>query len=124
MAADLQHTFGADLTLSAVGGLAIASGTQHGQEKVTRRLLTNPGDDLMQPDYGAGLPASIGNPSSAARIRATILKQLRLERNVSQTIGPKVHVDLNASGVAAATVQYVDAGTGQNSILIVPFRNA
>lgn len=121
--ADLFHIYGQDVGLSATGGLSLASGTQQGQQKVLRRLLTNPGDDLHSLDYGAGLPAFIGSPASADRMRAVVLKQMRLEKYVDQTVSPSVSVEKNAAtGVTNVLVQYVDAQTAQTSQLNVPVR--
>ena len=58
--ADIQHTFGNDLTLSATGDIAIVDGTQRGQERVLRRLLTNPGDYIWLLNYGAILRRMVG----------------------------------------------------------------
>lgn len=121
--ADLNHIYGQDLKLSATGGLSLAKGTEQGQQKVLRRLLSNPGDDMHALEYGAGLPAFVGSPASADRMRAVVLKQMRLEKYVDQSVGPVVSVEKNAvTGVANILVQYVDSQTAQTSQLNVPVR--
>ena len=52
---DIAHQWGSDLLTSSVGDLASVSGPLLGQQRVLRRLLTNPGDYIWQLDYGAGL---------------------------------------------------------------------
>ena len=59
--ADISHTFGADLSLSATGDLLCVTGDTLTQQRVLRRLLTNAGDYIWQlclrrrarPDGGA-----------------------------------------------------------------------
>ena len=40
--------------------------------RILRRLLTNPGDYLWHPDYGAGLPSRIGTVVNEAELTALI----------------------------------------------------
>ena len=47
---DLSHEFGADLLAGPTGDLAVAAGAGLGRQRVLRRLLTNPGDYIWQPD--------------------------------------------------------------------------
>ena len=57
---DLSHYFGSDVASSNVGGLQAIGGTVLGQQRVLRRLLTNPGDYIFHPTYGAGVQQWIG----------------------------------------------------------------
>lgn len=109
---DLSHYWGGDLGVSSGGDLAPASGTLRGQQRVLRRLLTNPGDYLFHPTYGAGLPARVGSTDSAAEITALIRGQLRLEEAVANTPAPVITVTPIPNGLAAQ-IQYTDAPTGQ-----------
>ena len=56
MASDFDQLWGDDLTLTATGQVALVDGTPKGEQRVLRRLLTNPGDYIWHPEYGAGLP--------------------------------------------------------------------
>lgn len=107
--ADLSHIHGQDLTVSATGGLLLSSGTEHGQQRVIRRLMTNPGDDQWTPEYGGGAPAFVGSTASADRIRAAFLKQMRMEAVVDQSVAPRVTVSAQPNGTTTATVEYRDA---------------
>ena len=69
---DLFHQYGGDLLLGPSGDLASVDATLLGQQRVLRRLLTNPGDYLWNPAYGAGLGQFVGQPASVARIRSAI----------------------------------------------------
>src|SRR5581483_995049 len=53
---DVFHYWGNDVSLSNTQDLLLVSGTVMGQQRVLRRLLTNPGDYLFDPNYGGGLP--------------------------------------------------------------------
>jgi hypothetical protein len=67
---DLNHYIGNDLTASNTGDLQPVDTTVRGQQRVLRRLLTNPGDYIFHPNYGAGLPQWIGRTADLAEMRA------------------------------------------------------
>lgn len=98
---DASHIFGSDLALGATGDLLMADGVSESQQRVLRRLLTNPKDYLWQPDYGAGLPAYIGLPLDAAAMSALIKSQMYLERDVSHAPEPVVNLSEIANGISA-----------------------
>jgi len=99
--ADLSHYFGGDLSSSNIGDLATATGTLRGQQRVLRRLLTNPatattpGDYISEPTYGAGLPSFIGKTLDIAKLRALIIAQMLLEDSVAATPTPVVTITTN-----------------------------
>ena len=117
---DLYHQFGGDLALTASGDLALVDGPDAAQQRVLRRLLTNPRDYVWQQSYGAGLARYIGQPASQQRITATILRQMLQEAGVSQDPAPTVSVDVQPTGVVTATINYTDAVTGQPQTVPVP----
>ncbi len=110
---DLQHTYGADLTVSANGDLALSDSTALGRERVLKRLLTAPGAYIWHPAYGAGLPGFIGNPAHADRIAAVARAQMYREAVVVRNPAPKVSVDAQPTGVVTLDIQYADAPTQQ-----------
>jgi hypothetical protein len=114
--ADLDQYVGADLAASATGDLQTCQSTLRGQQRVVRRLLTNPGDYIFHPDYGAGLPGYIGRTADLAKIKALILSQMLLEDAVARQPLPAVNVKPIPSadgGGFAVTVGYTDAPSGQ-----------
>ena len=117
---DAWHTFGDDLTLAASGDLLTASGPMLAQQRVIRRLLTNPGDLIYHPEYGGGLLAMVGQPVLASAIQAIVLRQMQLEAGVSQNPSPTVSVSSDGSGFVSATITYTDANTGQPQTVTVP----
>lgn len=109
---DALHTFGGDLSVAASGDLATASGTVATQQRVTRRLLTNQGGYIWQPDYGGGLPGMVGQVASVDAIGAVVREQMALEPTVAATPEPSVSVATNATGQTSAVITYTDAATG------------
>lgn len=95
---DIYHYWGNDLVASGTGDLQTVNGTTRGQQRVLRRLLTNPatpttpGDYIFEPTYGAGLPAFIGQPIDKQKIAAAIRAQMLLESTVAQTPAPVITV--------------------------------
>ncbi|WP_419757349.1 hypothetical protein [Acidisoma sp.] len=105
---DINHTFGGDLAVGASGDLAAVSGSTLGQQRVLRRLLTNPSDYIWQLTYGAGLPSMIGMPVDAAAIAGLIRSQIFLEGAVAQTPTPLIDVQAQ-SNIVSLQITYTDA---------------
>jgi len=114
---DLFHSFGSDLVPSPSGDLSTASGPVLGQQRVLKRLLTNPGDYIWQPDYGAGLAQFVGQPAAVSRIRAVIRSQIFKEAAVARTPEPVVEVSFDHAGTVYVHIRYADATTGQTQLL-------
>jgi phage baseplate assembly protein W len=118
--ADISHQWGSDLTTGPTGDLAVVTGPALGQQRVLRRLLTNPGDYIWQPDYGAGLARFIGRPGNVLAIRAVVRSQIFKEAAVARTPEPVIDVTLDPAGAAGTVyvhVRYVDADSSQTQIL-------
>jgi phage baseplate assembly protein W len=114
---DLAHFYGNDLAVAPSGDLATVAATQLGQQRVLRRLLTNPGDYLWNPGYGAGLARFVGQPANAARIRSVIRSQIFQESAVAQSPEPVINVAAQAAGTVAVQIQYADSTTGETQVL-------
>lgn len=114
---DLSHFYGSDLTVGPSGDLASVDGTQLGQQRVLRRLLTNPGDYLWNPGYGAGLAQFVGQPANVARIRSVIRSQIFQESVVARTPEPAIDVQADVSGAVTVQIRYADTATGETQAL-------
>jgi phage baseplate assembly protein W len=117
---DLALQWGSDLTIGPTGDLALVSGSLLGQQRVLRRLMTNPGDYIWQLDYGAGLAQFIGRPSNISQIEAVIRSQIFKESAVARTPEPTITVQLGSSGGTGTVyvqILYVDAPSGQTQVL-------
>lgn len=113
---DLDHFIGGDVATSATADLNVATGLTASQQRVLRRLLTNPGDYPWHPTYGAGLPAEVGKLADERRIKGLILAHIFKESVVLQTPPPIITVTMQVSGVSVR-IQYADAQTGQLATL-------
>ncbi len=120
---DLFQQWGNDLAVDARGDLALASRALRVQQQVLRRLLTNPGDYIWQPQYGAGLAQFVGQPANPLQIQAIIRTQLAKESAVAQTPSPSVEVSYDTLGAIAVMISYVDAASGQTQLLSFGIRN-
>ena len=117
---DLAHQWGEDLSLGATGDLAIADGSMLCQQRVLRRLLTNPGDYIWQLEYGAGLAQFLGEPASETRIKATIRGQIFKEQSVAKMPEPTIDVQVSPGGAAGTVyvqLTYFDNQSGQTQAL-------
>lgn len=117
---DISHYYGADLDLGAGGGLLYVDGLTESQQHIIKRLLTNPGDDIWNPTYGAGLGQFIGQPVNETAITNVVRSQIFQELSVAQVPEPVVTVNQVGGGVVSVTIKYTDADTGQNQTLTVP----
>jgi phage baseplate assembly protein W len=115
--ADASLLFGGDFLISPTGDLAIADESVLVRERLLRRLLTNPGDYIWQPDYGAGLGRFVGQPASAARIRAVVRGQIFREAAVARSPEPEIAVQAGPDGTTVVRIRYAQAATGQSQAL-------
>lgn len=114
---DLSHFWGSDIPVGPSGDLLLATEPLLGQQRVLRRLLTNPGDYIWQPEYGAGLARFVGQPAQAGAIRAVIRSQIFKEPVVARAPEPSIDVQVDISGGIYVHVRYADAASGQVQVL-------
>lgn len=117
---DINHYIGGDVSISSTGDLQGCDGLLRSQQRVLRRLLTNPGDYIFQLTYGAGLQQYIGKNTKAEEIETLIQSQLALEDSVAQEPAPVVLVTPISGGVTGGVyiqIQYKDASTGEQTSL-------
>lgn len=110
---DIYHYFGGDIGTNANGDLQSVDTTIKGQQRILRRLLTNPGDYIWHLDYGAGLPRYVGQTLSAGKfheIKGLIKKQIFLEQAVAQNPEPVITLQTIPNGLYCS-IQYTDAQT-------------
>jgi phage baseplate assembly protein W len=117
---DLSLEFGTDLQIGPTGDLACADATVLGLQRVLRRMLTNPGDYIWQPNYGAGLAQFVGATLSTDRISAVVRSQVFKEPAVATTPEPIIECTSIGSDQAVLTIGYVDANTGATQVLSLP----
>ena len=113
---DAFHYFNSDLTLSASGDLLTADGETATTQRLLRRLLTNARDYLWHPEYGAGLPGTIGAPLVVAELTALVQSQMYLEAGVAHDPEPRVTLTPIPNGVSARIV-YTGVESGDPVLL-------
>jgi hypothetical protein len=118
--ADAALVFGGDLAIGVSGDLALASGSGLTEQRVLRRLLTNPGDYIWQLSYGAGLGQFVGVAGAAGAVGAVTRAQLLAEARVAQAPLPQITVEQTGTSGIALTIAYQDAMTGQATALTLP----
>lgn len=114
--ADYSLPWSGDLSLSPTAGLALVSGAALTEQRLIRRLLTNPGDDPWNPTYGAGLGHFVGSPVNTAALSALISDQALLEATVASVTSVTVVQD--RLGTVSATIVYVDLGGASQKVLV------
>jgi phage baseplate assembly protein W len=114
---DISHQFGADLMIGATGDLLAVNAPILTQQRVLRRLLSNPGDYIWQPSYGAGLAQFVGRPLNAAQIRAVVRSQIFQEAAVAQNPQPIIDVQSNTDSSIYVHIRYADATSGETQVL-------
>ena len=115
--ADLWHQFGADLAGGPTGDLALVSNPTLTQQRVLRRLLTNPLDYIWNVSYGAGLGQFVGQPAADQQIQGVILGQIFNEAAVARSPDPVIAVSSDPTGIVAVELRYADADTGTTQLL-------
>jgi phage baseplate assembly protein W len=118
--ADIYQQWGSDLVVGPTGDIGTIDGSLLGQQRVLRRLLTNPGDYIWQLDYGAGLARFIGQAANPLQIRAVIRSQIFKEAAVARQPEPLINVQVapgGATGTVYVYIRYVDAESSQTQTL-------
>lgn len=125
---DLFHYIGGDISLSPTGDLQPVDDTIKGQQRILRRLLTNPAqqdangnqiapaDCIFHPQYGSGLPAYIGQVNKFNEIKALIRSQILLEDVVAKVPVPVITLQAIADGLSC-TIQYTDSTSNKTETL-------
>jgi len=109
---DASLVQGGLLQVGANGDLLTVTGPTLTQQRVIRRLLTNPGAYLWHLNYGAGLAYYIGKPNMPNKVSAVVAAQLALDETVAQSPVPTGVVTTGQTGVTTLTVSYTPIATG------------
>lgn len=124
---ELDHWWGGDLSVDNTGDLLLASGTQRGEQRVLRRLMTNSadetqglaGDYLWDQAYGGSLSRDIGKPLDIGKTGGRIRSTMTLETVVAKAPPPQIAVaqlPVNAPGFSVQ-IAYEDAPSNTPIVL-------
>ena len=106
--------------IGATGDIGTVAGPLLGQQRVLRRLLTNPGDYIWQLDYGAGLARFIGQPINPLQIRAVIRSQIFKEATVARQPEPLIDVQVSPGGAPGSVyvhIRYADTDSSETQVI-------
>jgi hypothetical protein len=109
---DLYSVWGTDLSAGNSGDLMSVSGTERGKQRLLRRYMTNPGDYIFEPGYGAGLGRYVGEVQSKAEldeIYGLIMSQTLMESVVAPSPAPVITLAQLQDLSLWCSVQYTDA---------------
>jgi phage baseplate assembly protein W len=115
--------WGGDLSVGPGGDIGVAPVEIEIQQRLTRRLLTTPGEYIWHTEYGAGLGTFVGEPCSPGLIESTILNQLQHEALVAMNPSPTVQTDQSLAGsisTTSVTIQYQVSGTAVGMSVVLP----
>ena len=112
--ADLFQYWSNDLQQGPTGDLAAAFRADRTSQRIIRRLLTNPGggDYPWEPNYGAGLPAKIGDTLDLGYLTALVIGQMALEPSVARDPPPQVTITAIQGGVSISVLYWDPSGQG------------
>lgn len=114
---DLTLLWGGDLMLSPTGDLAVVDVPSITQQRVLRRLLTNAGDYIWQPSYGAGLGQFVGQAVNGNQVSAIIRSQIFQEAAVAPLPAPTITVIPGVASGLAVSLVYTDAQASVPQVL-------
>ena len=114
---DISQWYGADIAVGPTGDLASVDGIDLATQRVLRRLLTNPGDLLFHPEYGAGLPSLIGQAVPVQKVTGIIRSQIFMEAAVARKPDPIISVTPSPTGAFAVSIKYWSADSGAPQLL-------
>ena len=106
---DINHTWSGDIALSNYNDIAMVDGLDETNQRVLRRLLTNPGEYIWHPDYGAGLGKYVGtalNDEIRYEMQQLIVGQMYLESDVGKNPAPTVALSQNSIDEIVCTIIY------------------
>ena len=92
--------------------MAVGSGSEQTRQSILRRLCTNAGGYIWQLEYGAGLPARVGDVMNEGNVRTIVLAQMQNEAGVDQTQPVNVAITTPKTGAYLLAITYTDAQTG------------
>ena len=113
---DLDAFWNSDLVVTLTGGINIVDGLNLTEQRILRRLLTNPGDYIWHPNYGAGLPRYIGQAVAPSVIEGAAAAQILQEQTVARSPAPQITAVIGPD-LISMTIKYWSATSGAPSLL-------
>jgi Uri superfamily endonuclease len=111
---DINHTWSGDIALNNYNDISTVSGIDETNQRVLRRLLTNPKEYIWHPDYGAGLGMYIGvalDKEVEQEIKQVITSQMYKENNVAKNPPPDISLTITETLLNCIIIYYDITGT-------------
>ena len=106
--ADAALVWSGDLALNTTGDLSMVAGAELTQQRVLRRLLTNPHSYIWHSDYGGALGAFVGSTAGPHDIEGVLRRQLYLEAAVGRHPEPVITTNRLSDGGIFVDLAYAD----------------
>ncbi|QDH16779.1 phage tail protein [Swingsia samuiensis] len=103
----LSHWYGQDLSIDK-DRLKIVSGAEEVQQRLLRRLLTNSGDCIWQPKYGAGVRKMVGQVLRPGMMQASIRAEVLQDSGVDSSKPVEVIITDRGGGGCDCQISYFD----------------
>lgn len=116
---DVFHEWAGDVVANSSGDLTVADGTDAINQRLYRRLLTNPGDYIWNLDYGAGLGRFVGDPANHSIIQAVVLEQLSLETAIPSVPPPRVETQFPTQGSGLVNTRIVYSSPQSSAPVVI-----
>lgn len=111
----IYQYFNQDIELNTNASIRLTSGEEESNQRILRRLLTAAESYIWHTNYGAGLPAYVGQnltPALARQIKGVIKTQMFLEQTVQRSPEPKISLSSDGNNLFCDIV-YVFKPSGQ-----------
>ncbi len=123
--ADSYQFWGNDSQFSATGDDLLATALTELEQRMFRKLLMNPGDDVFNPLEGIGIGRYIGKPLTPERyaaLQSGVLKVVMVERDVQKLPLPTINYQVSdrANTFLSVSISFIYAPMGQPRTITAP----
>lgn len=111
---------GSDIKYDVTNSILTVDGTDKTEQRIMRRLMTNPGDYFWHPKFGVGLPARVGTNLTSpiiSAMRADCISQIAQTDGVAAFPAPTVAIQQTGINEITVTIGYTDSTTNESRVI-------